>query len=93
MPVVNFYLKKPEPKTKKSLIYLQFKYNGNRLVYAFNQSIDPANWSAPKQRIKSNKVTTGDGQYSLNELLDNLERECLRGYHTEIKNGIPPLPA
>ena len=30
MPTVNFYLKKAEESTGKSLVYLQFKYKGNK---------------------------------------------------------------
>src|SRR5688500_2358322 len=86
---VNFYLKKPEPNTGRSLIYLQFKYSGNKVTFAFKQTIDPKNWSKAKQRVKSNNQTTDDGQYSLNDLLDNLERLCLSTYNKEVKNGIP----
>jgi integrase len=89
MGAVNFYLKKAEETTGKSLIFLQYKYNGKRLVFSTGQRIDPANWSHSKQRIKSNKATTEDGQYALNDLLDNLERECLKSYNKHIKNGIP----
>ncbi|MEJ7766539.1 MAG: Arm DNA-binding domain-containing protein [Chitinophagaceae bacterium] len=89
MGAVNFYLKAAEKSTGKSLIFLQYKYNGKRLVHSTGQRIGPANWSHTKQRIKSNKATTEDGQYSLNDLLDNLERECLKSYNKHIKNGIP----
>jgi len=86
---VNFYLKKAEKESGKALIYLQFKYSTKKLTFAFGQSISPGDWSKTRQRVKSNKATTADGQYSLNDLLDNLEKECLRAYNTEIKNGIP----
>lgn len=101
MGTVNFYLKKPEPLTKKeiaagkkesskkSLIYLQFKYNGQKLVFTFGQSIDPKNWNPAKQRVKSNNQTTEDGKHSLNDLLDKLEKLCLKTYNDELKNGIP----
>lgn len=85
---VNYYLKKAESHGK-SLIYLQFKYAGQRFKYSFGQSIDPDNWNKKKQRVKSNRETTSDGQHSLNELLDNLEEVLLNTYHSELKNGIP----
>jgi len=91
MPSVNFYLKKAEGKPPRSLIYLQMKYSGNRLVYSFGQTISPANWSKAKQRVKNNRETTKDGQHSLNDLLDNLERECLRAYNEELARGIPAV--
>ena len=37
MGAINFYLKKAEPTTGKSLIYLQFKYNGvSKLTFSFD---------------------------------------------------------
>jgi integrase len=89
MGEVNFYLKKAEETTGLSLIYLQFKYKGNRLVFSFGQSISPKNWNAAKQRVKSNKQTTADGEHSLNDLLKNLQEVCEVAYKNELKNGIP----
>ena len=89
MPEVNFYLKKPEPVTGKSLIYLQFKYNGQRLVFSFNEKVDPNNWNKKKQRVKNNRETTADGQHALNDLLENLKRVCESAYKEELKNGMP----
>src|SRR5215204_3476654 len=86
---VSFYLKKPEMTTGKSLIYLQYKYSGLKLVYAFGQTIKPNNWSYAKQRVRSNRVTTDDGQYSLNDLLDNLEKVLLAAYRKELSKGVP----
>jgi integrase len=89
MGTVNFYLKKAEEVSGNSLIYLQFLYNGRKLVFSFGQSIDPSDWKPGKQRLKKNTATTADGKFLVNELLDNLERECLTAYNTEIKNGVP----
>src|ERR1044072_1939664 len=88
MPAVNFYLKKAAPG-EKSLIYMQVKYNGQKLVYSFGQKVDKGNWSDAKQRLKSNKATTADGQHLLNDLLDALEKEFIIAYNKEIKTGIP----
>jgi site-specific recombinase XerD len=96
MPQVHYYLKKnrandeKKKKTKadnKCLIYLQFKYNGNKLVYAFGQKIESKNWSLSQQRVKNNRATTEDGQYALNDLLDTLQKTCIKAYNTEIANG------
>ena len=90
MAGVNFYLKKAEESTGFSLIYLQYKYSGHRLVYTFNHTINPKDWDSKKQRVKANKrTTTADGKYLLNDLLDNLEEVLLKAYNTELKNGIP----
>lgn len=92
MGTVNFYLKKAEDVSGRSLIYLQFLYNGKKLVFSFGQSIDPDDWKSGKQRLKKNTATTVDGKFLVNDLLDNLERECQAAYNTEIKNGVP-MPA
>ena len=85
----NFYLKEAEEVSGNSLIYLQFLYNGRKLVFSFGQSINPNDWKAGKQRLKKNTATTADGKHLLNDLLDNLEKECLKAYNTEIRNGVP----
>src|SRR5665647_214032 len=89
MPTVNFYLKKPEKNSDKCLIYLQFKYSGQELVYSFGQKVSKDNWSTAKQLVKSNKETTADGKHSLNDLLDTLGKILTKAYNDEIKNGIP----
>lgn len=86
---VNFYLKKAEKSTGLSLIYLQFKYAGKKLVFSFGQSIDKKNWSAAKQLVKNNRMTTADGDHNLNDLLKNLRQVCENAYKAELKNGIP----
>lgn len=88
MGAVNFYLKKPEANGL-SLIYLQFKYAGRKLVYSFGQSINPTSWHSKKQRVKSNKATTADGKHYLNDLLDALEKQCNTAYNSLLKTGIP----
>src|SRR5688500_8176457 len=85
----NFYLKKPE-QSGNSLIYLQFMYNGQKLTFTFGQNINPKDWNYKKQRVKSNRATTFDRKYSLNDLLDNIENVCKKAYNIESKNGIPP---
>jgi hypothetical protein len=91
MPVVNFYLKKPEGSPPTSLIYLQFKYKGRKLVYSFGQKIHPPDWSKVNKRVKSNRQTILDGRYAINDLLDKLERQCLRIYQEEGAKGTPPV--
>lgn len=86
---VNFYLKKAIASTGKSLIYLRFCYNSQKLLFSFNQSVEPIHWNKKKQRIKSNSYTTTDGKHYVNDLLENLSSICLSTYNREIKNGIP----
>jgi integrase len=90
MGEVNFYLKKPVKSTGKSLIFLMFRYNGNNVfIYSFGQSINPSNWNADRQRVKSNRQTTANGENSLNDLLDHLVKVTKTAYSNEIRNGIP----
>jgi integrase len=89
MPNVNFYLKAPDLTTGKSAVFLQFKYSGHRLKFYFGQSIDPEIWNDKKQRVRNSRMTTADGQHSLNDLLNNLEEVLLAAYRQELANGIP----
>lgn len=88
MPHVHFYLKRPEP-SGLSLIYLQFKYSGHRVIFSFNQQIKPSNWNKKKQRVKSNSQTAKTGDDYINDLLDNLEKVCMNAYKIQVRNGIP----
>src|SRR4051812_469433 len=89
MGAINFYLKKPQEVSGKSLIFLQWKYRGQRLVFSTGENIDPKNWNFDKQVIKDKKATTANGDVLLNDLLKALKSECEHAYKTEIKNGIP----
>ena len=88
MATPRFYLKKPEP-TGMALIYLQYKYNGKKLVYSFGQTINPDDWNPVKQVPKEKKATTTDGKYLLADTLETLSNECKKGYFELLPNGIP----
>ncbi len=87
-PTPNFYLK-PKDAEGKSLIYLQYKYSGEKLFFSFGQRIAPGNWNDKKQRVKNNATTTADGNYNLNQLLDTLADECEAAHKREMVNGVP----
>lgn len=87
-PEVHFRLK-PRNKNGRCSLYLQFIYNGNRLFYSFGQVVNSEDWNFNKERIKKKEKTTLDGKYLLNDLLDTLERLCLKTYNESIKDGIP----
>lgn len=91
MPIVHFYLKKADGKSSKSLIYLQFKYKDRKLVYSFGQKINPVDWSKEKNRVKSSRQTILNGQFAINDQLDELEKICMRTYQEELLKGIPPV--
>jgi integrase len=86
---VCYYLKPKEKNTGKSLIVLQFRYDGRKLLYSFNQKINPSNWNKKRQRVKSNQQTTEEGDYYLNDLLDNLQEVAESAYKKEVAKGIP----
>jgi integrase len=86
---IHFYLKKPEKTTGESLIFLQWKFNGRILRFAFGQTIHPEDWNPKKERVKLKTKTTRDGRYNLNDLLDGLVEVCQKTYHEHIKEGIP----
>lgn len=82
----------PKGKLPPCQVYLQFKYSQNKLIYYFGQSVAPEKWDTKKQRVKSNKETTADGQYALNDLLKSLDTALTRGYRLETaKGGIPTV--
>lgn len=89
MGEVNFYLKKPEVKTGKSLVVLHKQYHGKRLVFSTGQTIDPKAWNPSKQRVKNNSLTTSTGDQYLNDFLNGLQSECEIAYNKSLKNGIP----
>lgn len=89
MKRVNYYLKKAEPDTGLSLIYLQAKYAGQRLVFTFNEKVKPSSWNPKKQRVKAISQTSADGRYLLNDYLDSIEKFLISAYNAELKNGIP----
>lgn len=93
MGEINFYLKKPEPISGKSLIFLQWKYRGQRLVFSTGESIDPVEWNKRKQVVKNNQKTTLNGNHFINDLLENLKAECEHAYKKELKTGVPPPAA
>jgi integrase len=95
---VQFYLKpipkelsKSEAKKYKRLIYLQFKYNRNKLFFSFGQRVTTDSWNELKQRVRNSSQATEDGQYLLNDLLESLKKQCERSYKAELKNGIPTV--
>lgn len=90
MPTVNYYLKKPTGRPARSLIFLQFKYKGRKLVYSFGQKINPVDWSKDKKRVKSYRETILNGMYAVNDLLDGLEKACMKYYQEELVKGVPP---
>ncbi|MFP5040305.1 tyrosine-type recombinase/integrase [Parasediminibacterium sp. JCM 36343] len=86
----TFILKKPS-NIGKSLISLQVKWNGYRLIYSTKQSIPPNFWDKKRQRVKNNQMTVQNGHYYLNDLLSNIENVVTTSFRKESANGIPTV--
>ncbi len=92
MPIVNFYLKKTGGNDPRALIYLQFKYKGRKLIYSFGKKINPPRSVQNSRSVsESSRQTILDGRYAINEILDRLEKQCLRIYEEEQTRGTPPV--
>jgi len=86
----KFYLKKPDA-SGKSLIYLKFKFGGQRLVFSTGHSIRPEFWDAKRGCIKRLKQTESDGSYRLNDLQAKLALECEAAYNEQSSRGKPSV--
>ncbi|MES2849529.1 MAG: Arm DNA-binding domain-containing protein, partial [Bacteroidota bacterium] len=84
-------LKKPSKTTGLSLIYLQAKWNGNRLLYSSRENISPSLWDRKKQIVKNNQATTKDGLHFINDLISNMKTIVIKAYHKEAANGAPTV--
>jgi len=89
MPDVNFYLKKADPTTGHSLVYLQMRYHGKKFVYSCRFNIAPKNWDSKRQLVKSRTQTNEDGMINLNSRLKDLKEVCIKAYNTESAKGTP----
>jgi hypothetical protein len=85
---VNYYLKHGKEYANHN-IYLQFKFDGQRLRYYLQQSVDPKRWNLKKQRVKDADAKTADGRYRINDLLNTLAQVCIDAYYQEAANGAP----
>ncbi|MEI6765966.1 MAG: site-specific integrase [Bacteroidota bacterium] len=81
MAEVNFYLKNPNAKGK-TLIYLFFSYDKQRLKYSSGESIRPILWNAKKQR----SVGSAAGSMELNGFLDKIGEDTMNIYR-QLKTG------
>lgn len=89
MPTVNFYLKKAEPKTGLSLIFMQVNYDGYRLVWSFNQTISPRHWDKDKKQAVINDETKEMGYEKLNDFLIKASNAFHKIYLTEKVKKVP----
>ena len=87
-----FLIKKPAKTTGLCLIYLQMKWNGNRLLYSTGENVPLHLWNKQKQCVKNSSLTTRDGLHFLNDLLANMKSTALSAYRKETgSGGIPTI--
>jgi len=79
MADVNFYLKDPKSK-EKTLIYLFFSFDGNRMKYSTGEFIKPSSWNSEKQRARFSTV----GATDINNRLIKLDEDINKIYRNLI---------
>ena len=73
MADVNFYLKDPKSK-EKTLIYLFFSFDGNRMKYSTGEFIKPSSWNSEKQRARFSTVGATDINNRLIKLDEDINK-------------------
>lgn len=84
---IRFNLKESNSKSE-TLIYLIFRFQGNRLKYSTGQKIFPKFWNTDKNRAKSTRQFPNSSD--LNMYLDKLEETVLSEYRSLISLGKKP---
>lgn len=89
MANVTFVLKEPN-SNEKTLVYLLFRYNTQRLKYSTSLKIDPKFWNAEKQRAKETRQFPEYSEF--NSFLNNIESKTNDLYRKFINDGVAPRP-
>lgn len=84
-----FHLKKPNPSTGESLIYMQFNYHGIKCIMSTERTINPAFWDKPRELPTRNYK-----DYALLKAhLSNIEDTVRTVYQEMIREAIPSKAA
>ncbi|MDQ2718778.1 MAG: site-specific integrase [Bacteroidota bacterium] len=89
MADVKFVLKEPNSK-EKTLIYLLFRFNNQRIKYSIGEKINPRFWNPIKQRAKETRFYSQFA--SLNTKLDNLTNKVKNAYRDLVNVKKIPTP-
>lgn len=84
MPEAKFVLKEPNTR-QKTLVYLFFNFDYQRLKYSTKISVSPKFWNAKKQRIKESADFPSYKEY--NQRLNDIESAIDRIYYQLINQG------
>ena len=87
MASATFVLKEPKSKDK-TLVYLLFRYQNQRLKYSTGQKILPKFWNPENQRARETKQFIQYGEF--NALLQKIEDKVRKTRHIErcLKNHL-----
>ena len=84
MPDARFFLKEPK-STDKTLIYLVYNFNKQKLKYSTGEKIHPKFWNKTKQRAKE---TAQFSEYpEFNQRLNNIETAVNNSYRRLLNDG------
>src|SRR5687768_13483926 len=87
MPNAKLVLKEPT-SSKKTLVYLMYAYDYNRLKYSTGETIHPKYWNEKLQRAKE---TSQFSEYSeFNTRLKNIATYVNNAYRKLINDGVTP---
>src|ERR1700740_2739168 len=89
MASATFVLKEPKSKDN-TLVYLLFRYQGQKLKYSTKQKVLPKFWNPKNQRVKETKEFK---QYvEFNALLQKIEDKVFDSYRKLLTDSIVPTP-
>lgn len=84
MPEAKFVLKEPNA-TQKTLVYLFYNYNNQRLKFSTGEKIHPKYWNSSKQRVK--EVSQFPEYPEFNQRLKNIETAINTCYRRLLNDG------
>jgi integrase len=87
MASATFVLKEPKSKYK-TLIYLLFRYQGQKLKYSTKQKVLPKFWNPETQRVRETKQFTQYAEF--NPLLQKIEDKVYDSYRKLLTDGVVP---
>lgn len=89
MPEATFVLKQPKSK-EPTLIYLFYRFSGQKLKYSIGEKIKPKFWNKEKQRAKETK--SFPTYASLNKTLDDLSNDVKEAHRDLVSSNRTPTP-
>lgn len=89
MASATFILKEPTSK-EPTLLYLVFRYGGEKFKYSTGQKINPKFWNKEKHRAKETRLFPEYPEF--NATLDKIETIVFNTYRKAINDKIKPVP-